>query len=166
MLSGYHGHPDHSIVLYEWDFDGDGTHDFSSTGATVTHSYTQFGSQTAVLRVTDDSATAKSDTDTVLIESSSADEPGARVVDGVLLIPGTNTDDHVLVGRLFGTMLVTANFLPGCLSRGLRMYRPSTAWDRRCSIGDGVRKSASVGLWSGSPTHSEASPIFGAPYGG
>ena len=62
-----HGHSVYSIVLYEWDFDGDGTYDFSSTETTATHSYPQSGTYTAVLRVTDDNTTAKIDTDTVVI---------------------------------------------------------------------------------------------------
>jgi len=55
LLNGeasYHRHPAHSIVTYEWDFDLDGTYD--ETGAEVTHLYTNVGTNTARLRVTDD----------------------------------------------------------------------------------------------------------------
>ena len=47
--------PDGFIVLYEWDFDGDGTFDFSkaSSGST-SYMYPIVGSYDAVLRVTDD----------------------------------------------------------------------------------------------------------------
>ncbi len=50
------GLDDGKIVLFEWDFDGDGTYDRSSTrSGDVNHSYTTPGSYTAILRVTDDS---------------------------------------------------------------------------------------------------------------
>ena len=46
--------PDGTIVLYEWDFEGDGAYDFSSptTGSTA-HTYTTQGEFTAECRVTD-----------------------------------------------------------------------------------------------------------------
>ncbi|MGA1826243.1 MAG: PKD domain-containing protein [bacterium] len=46
--------PDGTIILYEWDFDGNGTYDWSSsiTGNT-THTYTEVGEYHAVFRVTD-----------------------------------------------------------------------------------------------------------------
>lgn len=54
-----------NIVLYEWDFNGDGIYDWSSTDTGVTtHSFDTVGNYTATLRVTDDegfSATAKMD---------------------------------------------------------------------------------------------------------
>ncbi len=47
--------PDGIIILYEWDFDGDGTYDWSSaTSGNTTHTYTLAGFFTAILRVTDD----------------------------------------------------------------------------------------------------------------
>ncbi|NOG84533.1 MAG: PKD domain-containing protein [Planctomycetes bacterium] len=49
------GLDDGNIVLYEWDFDGDGTYDRSATSpGEVSYSYTTPGSYTAILRVTDD----------------------------------------------------------------------------------------------------------------
>ncbi len=46
--------PDGYIVLYEWDFDGDGTYDWSSgsTGNT-SHEYTEPGTFSAIFRITD-----------------------------------------------------------------------------------------------------------------
>ncbi len=45
---------DGSIVKYEWDFDGDGTYDWSSDSTPeTTHAYTNDGVYNAVLRVTD-----------------------------------------------------------------------------------------------------------------
>jgi uncharacterized protein (TIGR03437 family) len=46
--------PANTIVKYEWDFDGDGVFDYSSTTtASSTYTYTKQGTYTAVLRVTD-----------------------------------------------------------------------------------------------------------------
>jgi PKD repeat protein len=48
------GSDDGSIVLYEWDFDGDCTFDFSSpSSGSTTHTYNTVGSFEAVCRVTD-----------------------------------------------------------------------------------------------------------------
>lgn len=45
---------DGSIILYEWDFDGDGTYDWnSSENGAVRHNYPAVGSVHAVVRVTD-----------------------------------------------------------------------------------------------------------------
>ena len=48
--------PDGIIVLYEWDFDGDGEFDWDSDtrGVDASHSYNEDGHYGAVLRVTDD----------------------------------------------------------------------------------------------------------------
>lgn len=57
---------DGEVVLWEWDFDGDGTFDWNSTeGAAVDHLYTELGDHTAFLRATDDG--------------------GSRGIDGVLV---------------------------------------------------------------------------------
>ncbi len=46
---------DGAIVLYEWDWEDDGTFDYSSTtNANTTHTYSVAGTYTAKLRVTDD----------------------------------------------------------------------------------------------------------------
>ena len=55
--------PDGSIVLFEWDFESDGTYDWSSTTTGVTtHSYASINIYTATIRVTDDDATNNTDT--------------------------------------------------------------------------------------------------------
>jgi len=46
--------PDGTIVLYEWDFDGNGTYDASTTTSPISHTYTGAGSYTAKVRITDD----------------------------------------------------------------------------------------------------------------
>jgi PKD repeat protein len=76
----YHRDPTKSIVLYEWDFDSDGTWDYSGTDLKVEHAYPAYynpdGSidwdktakdYTATLRVTDNSDPVLQDTDTCII---------------------------------------------------------------------------------------------------
>jgi hypothetical protein len=76
----HHTDPTKNIVLYEWDFESDGTWDYSGTDLIVTHSYPAYhypdGSidwsktakdYTASLRVTDDSDPALRDTDTRIV---------------------------------------------------------------------------------------------------
>ena len=54
VLSAVASDPDGTIVLYQWDFDGDGNFDYSSTvSPTVTHTYPNNGLYHATLRVTD-----------------------------------------------------------------------------------------------------------------
>ena len=45
---------DGSIVLYEWDFEGDGTYDESGASATTSHEFTGGGDYNPTVRVTDD----------------------------------------------------------------------------------------------------------------
>ncbi len=58
---------DGTVVLYEWDWEGDGVYDHSSTnGPRASHAYEQLGNFTAVLRVTDDGG--QPSTDSVRVE--------------------------------------------------------------------------------------------------
>ncbi len=60
--------PDGTVVLYEWDFDGDGIYDWSSdTSAATTHTYSDAGTFAAALRVTDNDG--KTGVDHLLIEA-------------------------------------------------------------------------------------------------
>ncbi|AGA90526.1 PDK repeat-containing protein [Thioflavicoccus mobilis 8321] len=53
-LTGSGSDPDGGIVLYEWDFDNDGSYDWSSASSgNTSHTYTQGGTHVATLRVTD-----------------------------------------------------------------------------------------------------------------
>ena len=55
-----------NITLYEWDFDGDNTYDWSSTSSgSTTHIYNSAGIYNATLRVTDDEN--QTDTDIAVI---------------------------------------------------------------------------------------------------
>ena len=70
-----HGHPDRSIVQYEWDFDYDGTFVGDASGVQVTHVYGQVGVYTTALRVTDDNVPAKTDLATVVVTINQGNHP-------------------------------------------------------------------------------------------
>jgi len=63
---------DGSIVLYEWDWDNDGTYDDSSADPTITHQWEAEYSGTVRLRVTDDDGGTDTDTTTVDVTASPA----------------------------------------------------------------------------------------------
>ncbi|HUW35003.1 MAG TPA: PKD domain-containing protein [Planctomycetota bacterium] len=69
----YHLDPDSTIELYEWDFDGDGTYDYTGTNPVVEHTFA-FDPETtypmvyvSVLRVTDNNGLTDTDTRSVTI---------------------------------------------------------------------------------------------------
>lgn len=70
---------DGSIVLYEWDFDGNGTYDWSSTtGGNTTYTYEAVGTHQCVFRVTDDAGlTATAIAYTTVIEANPPGSPTA-----------------------------------------------------------------------------------------
>jgi len=93
---------DGTIVLYEWDFDGDGTFDYSDpdTG-TTTHRYSSVGTYPAVFRVTDDTGnTASASVVTTAVRAGPAGSPTASATatpdqgDAPLVVnfSGTGTD--------------------------------------------------------------------------
>jgi len=60
--------PDGEIILYEWDFQGDGVYDWNSSDSGNTeHSYEDEGVYNATLRVTDDNSTSSIDVHYVFI---------------------------------------------------------------------------------------------------
>ena len=79
-----HDRPDRSIVLYEWDFESDGTYD--QTGVTVLHSYGQFGQYNVTLRVTDDNIPPKTDTTAHVIDVSLGNRAPVADANGPYLI--------------------------------------------------------------------------------
>jgi PKD repeat protein len=74
-----------SIVLYEWDFDGNGNFDGYGTDATISHTYSSAGSFTPRLRVTDEAGNQASDTGTVNASVAGNNPPVAVIEDSISL---------------------------------------------------------------------------------
>ena len=86
---------DGSIVLYEWDFDGDGTYDWigdSTTLGITNHTYTTPGTYNAKLRVADDDTAI--DTDTATVTVTPVIEADAYVDDDNIDGPWDGTFEH------------------------------------------------------------------------
>jgi len=80
-----------SIVLYEWDWNNDGTYDESHTSPTVTHNWSEDGSYLVTLRVTDDEGTVDTETQIVyvgVIFSEGFEDEWVPDSDGDLAPPG------------------------------------------------------------------------------
>lgn len=73
--SSYHMDPSIEIVLYEFDFDGDGVYDWSSASECVaTHTYTSENVWSPVLRVTDENGVNDVTSVELVISGASATE--------------------------------------------------------------------------------------------
>ena len=69
------GNDDGTIVNYEWDFDGDGSYDWSSERHGITTTiYYQAGTYTAVLRLTDDDGFISTDSRIITVIRSETEE--------------------------------------------------------------------------------------------
>ena len=106
-----HGHPDHGILLYEWDFDvaavvdGDaaqimGQFRVEAQGRQVTEAYDQFGTYHPVLRVTDDQGRMDfywGERVEVNVGNSApevhAGGPYVHHIDGILNLDASDTED-------------------------------------------------------------------------
>ena len=97
---------DNGIVLYEWDFDGDGTYD--ATGPTPTHTYPAVvASYSVILRVTDQDGATGTDTTAATIAlnqppTANANGPYSGVTDGVaattpITFDGTGSTDDIAI---------------------------------------------------------------------
>lgn len=97
-----------SIAVYEWDLDGDGTYDRTTTAATLSHAFDDDGTYSVRLRVTDDDgASTVSDPLTVRITNRSPrmrsiDWAPERPTDGdEVLLSATATDDDGEIAQWF-----------------------------------------------------------------
>ena len=96
---------DGSIAKYEWDLDGDGTFEKTTTGATTSRRYTAPGNITVKVRVTDDDG-AKA-TDSLLLKAHRA--PAARITSKKVAVVGegltftsASTDDNGIAAARVG----------------------------------------------------------------
>lgn len=82
--------PDGEIVLFEWDFEGDGEFDWNSTeNGTTEHSYEKEGVYNATLRVTDDNNSSDTDVYTVfIVKEDDNGDPDYEFIRSVLTIVG------------------------------------------------------------------------------
>jgi PKD repeat protein len=85
--------PDGTIVLWQWDFEGDGSYDFSNTThGNHTHVYPDEGQYTAILRVTDDRGAVGIATAVIKVDRDAPgeepvdDSQGAAVCCGVIVV--------------------------------------------------------------------------------
>jgi len=79
--------PDGSISTYEWDLDGDGLFELSTTDAVVTHTYTTSGLKQATLRVTDDEGETARQSVTVTVDELAVQVN--RTISTIAALPGT-----------------------------------------------------------------------------
>jgi len=112
--TGSHANGGAVLVLYEWDFDGDGTYDWSSpTTGMATHSYTNYGTYNAVLRVTDDCGETDTDTATVTIYQANPVLTESCGIDIVLVFDGSGSINATEYAQMQAAFVGFVNaFLP------------------------------------------------------
>ncbi len=71
---------DGSIAKYEWDFNGDGVFDQTTTAATVSYTYASSGTKSVTVRATDNEGATGRGTQTVVV-GRTAGEPAGRLAD-------------------------------------------------------------------------------------
>lgn len=98
--------PDGEIMLYEWDFNGDGTFDHSSSSPTATHIWTEPYFGVVILRVADDGGDSGvcSDEDSTTVEIgnhapvSDPDGPYLASADACIIVDGSGSYDPDAAG--------------------------------------------------------------------
>lgn len=76
---------DGSIVLYEWDLDGDGSYELSGTASTQSRIYTVAGSYQARLRVTDNGGLSAVSTITIIVSATGTNISPTAVINATPL---------------------------------------------------------------------------------
>ena len=79
--------PDGSIITYEWDFNGDGLFDLSTSDPVATFTYSTPGNKTITLRATDSDGATQRDTYTISIEDLAVSV--TRTISTVQALPGS-----------------------------------------------------------------------------
>ncbi len=102
-LNGTGTDSDGTVVKYEWDFEGDGTFDWTSTTTGhATHTYSTTGTFNAVFRVTDDQGATGTDSVTITVvntlpvANAGADQFATTGVEVVLAGSGTDSDGTIV----------------------------------------------------------------------
>lgn len=132
--------PDGSLVLYEWDFDYDGTFVADSSSPTTgdtNHSYTAAGQHIAALRVTDNDGMSAIDVVAVTVDLS----VGLSVADDTINAYKEETSDVVTTLSAGANVEVYVQSRPGVVVRRLFTgYRDSgtyhDSWDGRDDSGN------------------------------
>jgi flagellar hook-associated protein FlgK len=84
QFNGEGSDEDGTIVLYEWDFNGDGEFDWSGSNAVTSYTYMNLGTYNAVLRVTDNDGFTATDSRVITV---SEDGDGGSGTPSISLIP-------------------------------------------------------------------------------
>jgi len=103
-----------ALVLYEWDFDGNGVYDWSSpTTGMATHVYGSYGTYTAVLRVTDVCGETDTDSATVTIYQANPPLTESCGIDIILVFDGSGSIDPTEYAQMQAAFVGFVNaFLP------------------------------------------------------
>ena len=79
-FSGTGTDEDGNVVLYEWDFNGDGVYEWSSSeSGSADFTFTNEGTYTAVLRVTDNDGLTATDSRVITVSDGGGDDGGGRI---------------------------------------------------------------------------------------
>jgi hypothetical protein len=96
--------PDGNIVKYEWDTNGDGSFDITTTSATTVHSFGSPGLRNVTLRVTDDSGLTANETKRIQVSGLLFSPPFQRAptpgVHGLTFTVTNQYSDPVKITRL------------------------------------------------------------------
>lgn len=94
---------DGSIVLYEWDFDGNGTYDATSTSGPVYYIYTIAGTFTSRVRVTDDLGATATGEATITVNPAGIDI--SKAPQAVVDVLGGNGGGCFIATAAYGSYL-------------------------------------------------------------